>query len=106
MNTPRSSIVVPEVPGYRELQREMHDALRAQHPEWIEADGKSPKCDYYESLFAQLLVTHRTHARAHYDDLLNITKTECLSDTPNSTMHAGYAEARNMVFSKVTSAIR
>jgi hypothetical protein len=53
-----------------------------------------------------LLVTHRTHARAHYDDLLNITKTECLSDTPNSTMHAGYAEARNMVFSKVTSAIR
>jgi 2,4-dienoyl-CoA reductase-like NADH-dependent reductase (Old Yellow Enzyme family) len=34
MNTTRSSILVAEVPGYAELQREMHDALRAQHPEW------------------------------------------------------------------------
>ena len=78
MNTTRSSILVAEVPGYAELQREMHDALRAQHPEWIEADGKSPTCDYYESLFAELLVSHRAHARVHYDDLLNITRTERL----------------------------
>jgi hypothetical protein len=58
MNTTRSSILVAEVPGYAELQRETHDALRAQHPEWIEADGKSPTCDYYESRFgaAQELV--------------------------------------------------
>src|ERR1700736_2551584 len=76
MNTTRSSILVAEVPGYAELQREMHDALRAQHPEWIEMDGKSPTCDYYESLFAQLLVGHRAHARAHHDHLLNRTKTE------------------------------
>jgi hypothetical protein len=55
MNTTHSSILVAEVPGYAELQREMHDALRAQHPEWIEADGKSPTCDYYESRFAELL---------------------------------------------------
>ena len=61
----RSSILAPEVPGYTELQREMHGALRAQHPEWVEADGESPKCDYYESLFAQLLVSHRAHAGAH-----------------------------------------
>jgi len=76
MNTTRSSILVAEVPGYAELQREMHDALRAQHPEWIEADGKSPTCDYYESLFALLLVSYRAHARVHYDDLLNIAETE------------------------------
>ena len=61
MNTTRSSILVAEVPGYTELQRELHDALRAQHPEWIEADGKSPTCDYYESRFAELLVSHRAH---------------------------------------------
>src|SRR6266403_2546315 len=116
MNTTRSSILVPEVPGYAELQREMHDALRAQHPEWIEADGKSPRCDYYESLFAELLVSHRTHARANYDYLMNTARTysERLSAgsispnltlaTANSNIPVGYAEARNMVFLK--SAVR
>jgi hypothetical protein len=91
MNTTRSSILVAEIPGYAELQREMHDALRAQHPEWIEADGKSPTCDYYESLFAELLVSHRADARVHYDDLLNITETE--RHTANSNIPVGYAEA-------------
>jgi len=83
----------------------MHDALRAQHPEWIEADGKSPTCDYYESLFAALLVSHQAHAHVRYDDLLSVTKTERLSDAANSSILAGYAEARNMVFPKVASAI-
>ena len=76
MKTTVLSILVPTVPGYAELQHEMHDALRAQHPEWIEADGKSPTCDYFESLFAALLVSHRAHARMHFDDLLTITRTE------------------------------
>jgi hypothetical protein len=76
MITTRSSILAPDVPGYTELQREMHDALRAQHPEWIETDGKAPTCDYYELLFAGLLISHRAHARAHCDRLLNISKTE------------------------------
>ena len=104
MNTTRSSILVAELPGYAELQREMHDALRAQHPEWIEADGKSPTCDYYESLFAQVLVSHRAHARVHYDDLLNIAETE--RHTANCNIPVGYAEARNMIFPTVVSAIR
>jgi hypothetical protein len=106
MNTTRSSIFVPEVPGYTELQREMHNALCAQHPEWIEADGKSATCDYYESLFAALLVSHRAHARTHYDFLLNITETERLSATANASMPAGYAQERNIVFPKLASAIR
>ena len=105
MNTTRSSILVPEVPGYTELQREMHDALRAQHPEWIEADGKSPTCDYYESRFAALLVSHRVHARAHYDHLLNITETERLSATAKSSIPVGHAEPRNIVFPEVASAV-
>jgi hypothetical protein len=99
MNTTRSSILVAEVPGYAELQREMHDALRAQHPEWIEADGKSPMCDYYESRFAELLLRHLAHARA-----LNRTYSERLSAAANSSMPVSYAEARNMVFLK--SAVR
>jgi hypothetical protein len=100
MNTTRSSILVAEVPGYTELQREIRDALRAQHPEWTEADGKSPTCDYYESRFAELLVSHRADARAHYDHLLNITEAERLSATANSSMPVSYTEARNIVFLK------
>jgi hypothetical protein len=98
MKTTRSSILAPEVPGYTELQREMHDALRAQHPEWIEAGGKSPTCDYYESLFAALLVSHRAHARAHYDHLLNKTKTERPNDhefAENSRIFAAFAPGAN-----------
>ena len=44
-----------EVCTYADLQRQMHDALRAQHPEWIQPDGDSPICDDYESRFAELL---------------------------------------------------
>jgi len=37
------------------LQLQIHDDLRAQHPEWIEPDGESPMCDFYEARLAQLL---------------------------------------------------
>jgi len=40
---------------YADLQWRMHDALRAQHPEWIEPDGTSPICDDYDARFAKLL---------------------------------------------------
>lgn len=53
--------------GYVALQREMHDALLAQHPEWIEPNGDCPTCDSYESRLAQLLslslATEQGHAR-------------------------------------------
>jgi hypothetical protein len=100
MITTRSSTLAPKVPDYAELQREMHDALRAQHPEWIESDGKSPTCDNYESLFAQLLISHRAHARAHHDHLLNITKTERPNDhefAKNSRIFAAFAPDANRV---------
>src|SRR5829696_8056777 len=41
--------------SYTNLQRFMHEALRAQHPEWIQPNGESPACDDYESRFAELL---------------------------------------------------
>jgi len=93
MNTTRSSILVAEVPGYAELQRDIHDALGVQHPEWIEADGKSPTCDYYESRFAELLLSHLAQAHA-----LTRTYSERLSAVPNSSIPVGYAEPRNIVF--------
>jgi hypothetical protein len=40
---------------YVRLQREIHDALRAQHPEWVNPNGDCPTCESYESRLAQLL---------------------------------------------------
>jgi hypothetical protein len=42
--------------AYVTLQREVHDALLAQHPEWIEPGGDSPTCDSYDARFAELLM--------------------------------------------------
>jgi hypothetical protein len=53
MNTSASSS--GEIRSYVQLQRQIHDALREQHPEWIEPNGDSPTCDSYESRFAELL---------------------------------------------------
>ncbi|HJW39586.1 MAG TPA: hypothetical protein VJ420_13290 [Candidatus Udaeobacter sp.] len=65
MNTTHSSTPEAEVPGYAELQREMHDALRAQHPEWVQPNGDSPICDAYESRFEELLSLSLQFERAH-----------------------------------------
>jgi hypothetical protein len=37
------------------LQVQIHEDLRAQHPEWVEPNGESPMCDFYEARLAQLL---------------------------------------------------
>lgn len=44
-----------EIRTYAELQEQMHDALREQHPEWIEANGECSACELYENRFAEQL---------------------------------------------------
>jgi hypothetical protein len=44
-----------EIRTYAELQGQMHDALREQHPEWVEANGDCSACDLYERRFAEQL---------------------------------------------------
>ena len=47
---------VPEaVQPYVQLQQEIHEALRKEHPEWIEPNGDCPICKAYESRLAELL---------------------------------------------------
>jgi hypothetical protein len=41
--------------SYNELQQQIHNDLRIQHPEWVEPDGDCPTCDSYESRLAELL---------------------------------------------------
>ncbi len=40
---------------YVQLQRQIHDALRVEHPEWVKPDGDCPTCESYESRLAELL---------------------------------------------------
>ena len=42
---------------YTELQQQIHDDLRTQHPEWVQPNGESPKCDSYEARLMEQLDT-------------------------------------------------
>jgi hypothetical protein len=46
-----------QIHTYAELQQQIHDDLRIQHPEWVEPNGESPKCDSYEARLTELLDT-------------------------------------------------
>jgi hypothetical protein len=46
-----------QIHTYTELQQQIHDDLRIQHPEWVEPNGECPKCDSYESRLTELLDT-------------------------------------------------
>ena len=49
-----------EVHSYIQLQQQIHDALRVQHPDWIKPNGNCPTCDSYKSRLAELLgLSHR-----------------------------------------------
>jgi hypothetical protein len=49
-------IVVPhQIHTYTELQQQIHDDLRIQHPEWIKSNAECPMCDSYESRLTELL---------------------------------------------------
>jgi len=94
MNTIYSSNLAAEAPAYAQLQRQMHDALLAQHPDWILPNGDCPTCDAYDARFAELLIQTLP------------TRRRGLDDPGNFSMPTGYAEPRNIVISKVASVVR
>ena len=56
MNTPTQSIAVrSQNHRYTELLQRIHNDLRIQHPEWVEPNGESPVCDFYEARLMELL---------------------------------------------------
>jgi hypothetical protein len=42
---------------YTELKQQIHEDLRAQHPEWVEPGGECPKCEEHERRLRELLET-------------------------------------------------
>jgi hypothetical protein len=42
---------------YTELQQQIHDDLRIQHPDWVNPSGESPMCDSYDTCLTEILRT-------------------------------------------------
>ncbi len=42
---PRPIAMSHPIHTYTELQQQIHDDLRIQHPEWVKPNGESPMCD-------------------------------------------------------------
>jgi len=55
MKTNGYPIVPDGVEPYVQLQQQIHEALRKEHPEWVEPNGECPICEAYESRLAELL---------------------------------------------------
>ena len=54
---PRPLAMSHRIHTYAELQQQIHDDLRTQHPEWIESSGESPTCDSYQARLTEMLDT-------------------------------------------------
>jgi len=59
MKTNTSPVLPGEVQEYVHLQHQIHDALRKEHPEWVEPNSESPMCDFYEARLTEQLETFR-----------------------------------------------
>jgi hypothetical protein len=55
MNMNASEAVSEGVQPYVQLQQQIHEALRTEHPEWVKQNGACPMCEAYESRLAELL---------------------------------------------------
>jgi len=69
-----------QIHTYTELQQQIHDDLRIQHPEWVEPNGESPKCDSYEARPTEML-----------DTLTRRGSNEGKTDTVRQTIREGIA---------------
>jgi hypothetical protein len=54
---PRPIAMSHQIHTYPELQQQIHDDLRIQHPEWIAPSGESPMCDSYDACLTEMLDT-------------------------------------------------
>jgi hypothetical protein len=43
-----------QIHTYTELKQQIHEDLRAQHPEWVEPTGECPECDEHEARLKEL----------------------------------------------------
>ena len=82
-----------QIRSYAELRKEIREALRRQHPEWIDANGKSPLCDSYEAGLGELLALitlrkRRQSLRTHNEERLE----ERLDDDCSASVEIGQSK--------------
>jgi hypothetical protein len=96
-----------EIHTYAELRQQIHDALRTQHPEWVQPNGECPVCDSYEARLMEELETFtRTGSDETVADISSRARTWTKPDQDRagliapphektvvltSCWHAGYA---------------
>ena len=54
---PRPIAMFHPIQTYTELQQQIHDDLRIQHPEWVKPNGESARCDSYDACLTEMLDT-------------------------------------------------
>src|ERR1043166_2150431 len=54
---PRPIAMSHPIHTYTELQQQIHEDLRIQHPEWVKPNGESPRCDSYDACLTEMLDT-------------------------------------------------
>ena len=60
MNIPDQPIAMShKIHTYTDFWRQIHDDLWIQHPEWVEPNGESSKCDSYNARLTERLDTLR-----------------------------------------------
>ena len=94
MNATSLPALPVEAGPYVALQREMHDALLRQNPEWVERDGHCPTCDDYDRRFARLLnlFLRLTKVSAGLLALAFLTSCASLSSTSSNRLNEQIAQ--------------
>ena len=54
---PRPIAMSHPIHTYTELQQQIHDDLRIQHPDWVQSNGESLRCDSYDACLTEMLDT-------------------------------------------------
>ena len=61
-------VMLHQLHTYADLRKQIHNDLRIQHPEWIQPNGESPRCESYEARRMETLdVLIRQHPSISYD---------------------------------------
>ena len=61
-------VMVHQIHTYADLQKQIHEDLRTQHPEWVEPNGESPLCDSYEARLMKTLQSLNQSERNNFFD--------------------------------------
>src|SRR4029077_1358128 len=97
MKTNTSPVVPGEVQEYVHLQRQIHDALRKEHPEWVESNGESPMCDFLRS--ASHGTARNVHAKGiqHQERRFSQSMTAITVRIPDESVELDNVEERRVL---------